>query len=180
MSHVQSFTESGINEALARVIGKRKNVFVQICGDKRVWDNMPVPDNRKIHSQYVKSHLWPKTLAQFDITVAPLARPYDFRRSDIKLTEACLMGIPIVYTRGPVYDDYEKAGVGISVSSDAFDHTLIEKRIDEWEVALLDMVDNLPEWKRKAQAHLDFVLDFRDVNRRVWDIIGLYERIKAV
>jgi glycosyltransferase involved in cell wall biosynthesis len=177
MSHLPSFEHSGVEQALANVFRKRKNVRFFLCGDERVYKRLPIPEGRKKYFRYVRFGEWPKIFKQADLTIAPLALEYDMRRSDLKLGEASLCGIPIVATRSPVYEGFEKNGVGMYVSNGVFDGVSFEKRVEEWETALLETIDNLSFYTEKAQKDIAFGYEYRDVDRNVGELVDTYSEI---
>mgnify|MGYP004417312613 CR=1 FL=1 len=177
MSHVPSYEDSGIELALESVFRKRKNVRFILCGDERIYKRLPVPADRKTYQRYVKHSEWPKIFKQADITISPLARLYDFRRSWIKMCEAGLCEVPIVATRGQLYEEWEQAGFGLWVSNGVYDNVSFEDRAKEWEVALLQMIDNLPFYQAQAKQAREFTHALTDVDLHVPDLISQYQKI---
>jgi len=82
-----------------------------ICGnDDRIAEQLPVPTDQKITQEGVQPDQWPRTVASFDIGVAPLYGPYDQRRSWIKGLEYMLGKVPWVATGGEPYRDIKAYG----------------------------------------------------------------------
>lgn len=174
LSHKLSFEKSGVLEALRRVCIKRRNVRVLIAGDKRIFDTIPVAPNQKVYQNYVHWTDWPRVMGRFDIGIAPLFGRYDWSRSGIKLEEASIMGIPIIATGCPTYQDWMDADVGLYVMDG--EEAEQPKRADEWETALLDVVDNYPEHKRKIEGQFDIAMQY-DAERNYENILAVYQAV---
>jgi glycosyltransferase involved in cell wall biosynthesis len=140
LSHVQSFTGSGILAALKRVCRARPQVRVLVAGaDKRIAEQLPVPPEHIVRLGWVPYAEWPRRgLAHFDIGLAPLHGAYDERRSWIKVLEYLVMKIPWVASAGPAYEELAPYG------------RLVENTPAAWEHALLDVIDHLPEHRTRA------------------------------
>jgi hypothetical protein len=72
---------------------------------------------------------WPKTVSQFKIGLAPLSGNYDMRRSNLKVLEYAMLGIPWVATDGP---PYAEARGGI----------LVENKPKDWYRVLRELTEN--------------------------------------
>jgi len=138
LSHLQSFEESGILGALRNVCESRPQVNVMVCGDRRVFDLLNVPEEQKMFQPWVEASEWPRLLAKFDIGLAPLFGPYDQRRSWIKVLEYMIMKIPWVASEGPAYHALRNYG------------WLVPNNASAWERILFDIVDHLDDYKQEA------------------------------
>lgn len=139
MTHLESFTGSGIIEALQRVCRARPQVRVMVAGaDARLLAQLPIPAEQKIQQPWVPYADWARTLAKYDIGLAPLHGPYDERRSWIKALEYMVMKIPWVASEGAPYRELHPYG------------WLVKNTPSAWERILLDMVDHLADYKRTA------------------------------
>ena len=176
LSHVPSFKLSGVEQALKRVIKQRKNVRVLICGDKRVYDRLQIPPNKKMYLNYVVWRDWPKIVAKFDIAIAPMVGLYDRSRSWIKLMEAGLMRLPVVATSCEPYSEWEEAGFGLYVP-EGEDEAGIEERSEHWEKALLETIDHIEDYREVMKNARDFTIELCDSRRNVNFIIRQYEDI---
>ncbi len=166
LSHYQSFTGSGIQEALQRVCRARPRVKVMICGnDRRIFDQLPVSSAQKIYHPAVPFDQWPSVLSHFDIGLAPLHGDYDERRSWIKVLEYMVMRIPWVGSEGPAYHELRDYG------------WLVNNTPSAWERVLLDMVDNLPNYKAEAACEPYLFGISQSVDENVNEILGIYQAI---
>ena len=167
LSHLQSFTESGILTALKRVCQARPQVRIMICGDERVYQAIPVPVEQKMFGGWVSACQWPHKLANFDIGIAPLSGAYDQRRSWIKLMEYMVMRIPWVASDGPAYHSLRSYG------------WLVQNRSNTWERILLDMVDNLDNHRTEAAADPYLFSLSQSIDNNVDKILAIYQAIRT-
>jgi glycosyltransferase involved in cell wall biosynthesis len=165
VSHFQSFTESGVLAALKRVCKALPQVKVMICGDKRVADQITIPDGQKIFQPFVPVNEWPKVLSNFDIGLAPLQGLYDDRRSWIKVLEYMVMKIPWVASAGAAYQELSEYG------------RLVKNTPKNWESAILEMVDHLAEAREIARGKSYQYGIAQDVNSNVDAIVNIYQDI---
>lgn len=160
--HLISFIDSGIVEAIARVISKRKHARFVMCGaDVRIIDRMPLKHHQKIHFNWRKHQDWPKLLANFDVGIIPLSGEFDARRSTLKPLEYSMMGVPWVASKSPAYEGLEDFG------------TFVDNTPEAWADALIEMIDNAKDEKRLRRAR-QWAVD-NQVERNVSNIIKAYE-----
>jgi len=164
-SHMQSFQESGILEALKNVCESRPRTKVMICGDKRIFNLLKVPEHQKIYQPYVEAAEWPRQIAKFDIGLAPLFGPYDQRRSWIKLLEYLIMKIPWVASEGPAYHALRNYG------------WLVPNNAAAWERILFDMVDHIEDYKQEAGRDPFLFGISQSIDDNVEKIIATYSQI---
>lgn len=164
MSHFQSFTDSGVLNALKRVCALRPNVKILICGDKRVFDQIKLPEDQKEFQPFVPYEKWPNAIARYDIGLAPLQGDYDKRRSWIKPMEYMLLKIPWIASDGPAYEDLAAYG------------KLVRNTPEAWEKAILDMVDNLANYRKAAGEAYQYATS-QDITLRVNDMLNIYAEI---
>lgn len=168
VSHLQSFTGSGILAALKRVCRARPQVRVLIHGsDRRVFEQLPLPEGQKILHPWVPYTEWPRQLAKFDIGLAPLHGPYDERRSWIKVLEYLVMKIPWIASDGPAYADLRSYG------------WLVKNTPAAWERVLLDMVDHLDDYRQEAAREPYLFGISQAIDANVDKLIATYENIAA-
>lgn len=177
LSHLNSFKKSGVLRALERVFQKRKNVRFLLAGDERLYKMLPIASGQKVFQPYTMWMDWPKVVARFDISIAPLFGEYDWSRSAIKCEEAGLMRKPILYTGCPTYQDFMDVGYGEWVNDGPYTPEAMEQRAQEWEVKLLDMIDNLADYNKKADAAFEWVYQNWDVDLNIHKIVATYEEI---
>ena len=165
LSHLQSFTDSGVLTALKRVCAARADVRLQICGDKRVFDQIKIPAEQKIFEPYGPYEKWPDTLAHFDIGLAPLQGEYDRRRSWIKPMEYMLLKIPWIASEGPAYEDLAAYG------------QLVKNTPEAWEKAILDTIDHLDVQRKKAADEPFLFAKSQDINLKVNEMLKIFAEI---
>jgi hypothetical protein len=165
LSHFHSFKESGVLKALQRVCQARSNVKVLICGDRRVFDLMPIAPEQKMFQPWTAIDYWPQLLSIFDIGIAPLYGQYDQRRSWIKILEYMVMKIPWVASDGPAYQSLRPYG------------WLVKNTPNGWERILLDLVDHLEDYRDEAFRDPYLFGLSQGVNENVENIISVYTSI---
>lgn len=167
VSHLQSFTGSGILAALKRVCRARPQVKVLIHGsDQRIFDQLPLPPQQKLLHPWVPYAEWPRQLAKFDIGLAPLYGAYDERRSWIKVLEYMVMKIPWIASDGPAYADLRPYG------------WLVKNTPSAWERVLLDVIDHLDDYRAEA-AHEPYLFGISQaVDANVDKIMAVYAAIR--
>ena len=178
MGHLQSVQDSGVNNALARVVRDRPNVRVLIVGDQRLLPLLPISKQSLLFHQYVPYFEWPDMLGRFDVSLAPLYHEFDKRRSFLKAAEAAMMGIPLVATYDelyPVYDEFKDFSSMRFVPSELTVPNY-DERVELWYNALLDVVDNLSDYRERAKRNVDRAMAF-DVDANVQNIVSVYEEI---
>lgn len=166
LSHLHSFTDSGVLKALERVCRARPQVHVVIHGaDGRIVDALRLPRHQKLHRPWVPYARWPAQLAEIEIGIAPLEGAYDQRRSWIKALEYLALGIPWIASQGPVYEDLGRFG------------TLVPNSALAWEHALLDLVDHWPERKALAVQAAAEQAPRYSLDARRGDLLNIYRHV---
>ena len=165
LTHLVSFTNSGAIEALKSILAKRNNVRLLIGGDKKVFDAIDVPDDKKIFQKYVPADQWTSLLKSIDIGLAPLASIYDRRRSWVKAIEYMALKIPWIASDFPPYQDLRKYG------------TIVKNSAVSWENGLVNILDNLQDYRDKAAAEAyDFAVS-QSTDNNILKTIDLYQKI---
>ena len=140
MSHVTSFKDSGVSMALEIIAQKYDNVKIYLGGDKRNYDSVNAPEDKKMFGTFVPAQQWPSLLSSIDIAVAPLSGEYDKRRSWIRGIEYMILKMPWVGTKYPTYEELDKYT------------TLIDNSVENWVNALSDMIENLDDYRERAKG----------------------------
>jgi len=176
LSHVQSWKDSGINEALKRILQERDNVRLLIVGDKRVVDQLPLRRDKVWFSPYIGWWAWQNTLKRYDIGLAPLAGDYDDGRSNLKVAEYLLAALPFVASKSPVYEDFVTAKSGLFVQH-GHDKETYDERIESWYNSTIDVIDRIEYYKSMAKEAIDLHGMRYDVDRNVDNILSVYQEI---
>lgn len=164
LSHHNSFTESGVMDALRKISKKYPQVKVLIGGDKRVFDLLEVKN--KVFQNFVPEEEFTSIIKSFDIGLAPLSGEYDKRRSWIKVLEYMALQIPWIATDYITYDELKEFG------------TVTENGYSAWASALANTIDNIADYKERAKGEpYEFVLkQSAEINvRKV--TLPLYQRV---
>lgn len=149
LSHLTSFSHSGVEKAIHQFLASHKDWQFGLVGDNRLIKQLGLPDDQMWFRHYVMFFDWPKILSSFDIGLAPLAMPYDQRRSRLKVMEYIAMGIPFVATKSEVYRDFWDCKSGIFIDQGVL--TICDKpNIDGWHSALNKISSNLDDYRTMA------------------------------
>jgi glycosyltransferase involved in cell wall biosynthesis len=167
ISHLQSFTGSGILAALKRVCKARPQVKVMIAGsDRRILQQLPLPAKQIIHHPWTPYHEWSQVLANFDIGLAPLDGDYDERRSWIKVLEYMLLKIPFIASEGPAYQELRPYG------------WLVNNTANAWERVLLDMIDHLEDYRQEAAVAPYMYALAQNIDEHVDELLKIYNSVQ--
>ena len=179
LSHTESWEDSGIQEAMKRVLQDRDNVRLLIVGDERIIKQLPVRKDKLWFSPYTSWSHWQKTLMRYDIGLAPLAGDYDDRRSNLKVAEYLMAGLPFVASRSPVYKDFFDADSGYFVEH-GHDKERYDDRVEDWYLRTIDVIDNIVHYRDLARVSIDRHGMRYDVDANVQNIVDVYKRIIAL
>lgn len=174
LSHTQSWRDSGIQDALQRILQERDNVRLLVVGDQRVVNALPLPQNKVKFMHYVPYWHWPKVVRLGDIGLAPLAGDYDDGRSDLKVTEYVASRIPFVASDSIVYENFKEIKSGRLVLHG--NDTKYEDRVESWYYSTIDVIDNLKYYNNAA---LDADTSVYDALNNVDYVIDKYQEIIA-
>lgn len=174
LSHVQSWRDSGIEDALGQILSERDDVRLLIIGDTRIRDQLPIRRDRIWFTPYIGWWDWQKTLMRYDIGLAPLAGEYDDRRSSLKVAEYLMAGLPFVASKSPVYERMWDADSGHFVKHDDYSY---DDRVDDWYRSTIDIIDNIGHYNKLASDNIETWGMRYDIDRNVPNIIEVYQRI---
>jgi glycosyltransferase involved in cell wall biosynthesis len=161
LSHLTSFSRSGVERALHKFLSKHDDWQFGLVGDNRLIKQLGLPDDQLWFRHYVMFFDWPRILSSFDIGLAPLAMPYDQRRSRLKVMEYIAMGIPFVATKSEVYRDFFDCKSGIFVDQGIL--TTCDKSNEAgWLAALDKIAANLDDYRTIALCEKERYYDVYD------------------
>jgi hypothetical protein len=162
-SHI--FKQSGLFSALKEVCLLRQGVKIMICGSKKVFLDLPVPENQKIFQPWISPNKWPTALAQFDIGLAPLDNSSDDHASWSRVLEYMVMKIPWVASQGYAYNDLRQHG------------WLVQNCVSTWTRVLLDMIDHLEETRNEAACEPFYFALGQGIDENIDSVLSVYSRI---
>lgn len=122
---------------VTRFLRENPQALLAIAGDPAVYEIFNIlPEAQRLYLPYVPFDDYPYVLAHFDVLLAPL-RDNEFNRakSDIKLLEAGVRGLPWVASPLPAYLAWEIGG-------------LFAEKSEDWCAALTQLVSD-PELRRR-------------------------------
>ncbi len=164
LSHLHSFS-GGILIALERVARSRRQVRIKIGNDRRIYDKLKIPKKQKALTPWVPYEEWPEVLASYDIGLAPMEGEFDARRSWVKVLEYMAVKIPWVASKCPAYESLEEYG-GLVVNTP-----------EAWESILLEMVDKIEVYHKKAAGTPYQFARSQSADQNVQKIIGMFSEI---
>jgi len=170
-THRQSLMGSGILPALKRVAKRHPEIVIMLCGDYReLLNNLDLPDSQKRFVEWTEYREWPRTLALFDIGLAPLHGALDDHRSQIKGLEYGLRHIPWIGSDRPPYANFKDLARLVPNHPDAWEQALEESYA---EVKTNDGHDYLPRVEAAHQYALTQTSD-----KGAAQIVATYEKIR--
>ncbi len=109
-THRRDFAEAA--PALAEVMRRHPQVELLVVGALHPTEALPLPDSLRPFRDRIRYHppvAWQEWLAlqrQFDINLAPLemGNPYCEAKSELKYTEAAIVGVPTIASRIPAFE----------------------------------------------------------------------------
>jgi len=165
LSHFNSWATSGALNALKHIIRKYPQVKILTSGDKRVWDEIPVPKDRKFFQPFVPADKYKSLVKSFDIYMIPLNGEYDKRRSWIKALECCALKVPWIATDYPTYDNIKQYGHVTPNGS------------KQWTEAISNAIENIEEYRKFAEEiSYPFALT-QSIDLHVQERIDLYQHV---
>jgi len=165
MSHVSSFTDSGILPALTYVARKYDNVRILCGGDKRVFDKVNLPESKKVYSPFVPDDKWASLQKSISIGLAPLSSNFDRRRSRIKVLEYMIMKVPWIATNFETYEEMGEYG------------KLVDNSVENWKSALCDYIENYDKYKKIAETtNYEYALS-QTYEKNIDKLLAVYQEI---
>ena len=137
-------------DSLTDVMARHSNVELHIAGSLQVGEPMALPDNlrslgeRVKHLPQVEWRKWLSLLNTFDINLAPLesGNPFCDAKSEIKYTEAALLGLPTMASRVGAYEFAIRDGENGFLAGDT----------DEWTIKLEQLINDSGLRSRMGRA----------------------------
>ena len=165
LTHLPSFVKSGAAEAVKNILTKYKNVRLLIGGDKKVYDAIDIPEDRKVFQKYVPHDKWTSLLKSVDIGLAPLATVYDRRRSWVKAIEYMALKTPWIASDFPPYKRLHEYG------------TIVKNSVASWENGIMRIIDNLQDYRDKAAGNAYTFALSQSTDKNILSTIELYQKI---
>jgi len=108
---------------------------------------------------------WANILPKLDIGLTPLSGDYDLRSSWITLLELMVSKIPWIASDLASFRPLSSYG------------TLVQNSPEDWEAAILNIVDNLHSYRKKAAGEPFLFALSQDVNENIDKILKFYTSI---
>jgi len=163
-THLESWKNSGIIEALKTICKKYPQVIIRIAGgDERLMPALGIP-GRVYTSGWMPFEKWPAALADYDLGLIPLSGQYDDRRSWIKSLEYTLMGIPWIGSKCTPTEELAAYG------------TRVKNIPTAWVKAIEQVIEDYDTAKAQVDSGIEFALA-QDIEKNVPNIINIYQSI---
>lgn len=165
MTHLVSWTASGANAAMVRIVKEFPNVLLVLLGDPRVERFFnEIPPKKRAALGYVPHAIFSSKLSYVDIGLIPLHGEYDRRRSWLKTAEYSVMGIPWIGTDA---EPTQEIDTGTRVLNTA----------DAWYETIKTYILNYESVAEAARRNVPMANEFFGIDSHVPDLIKTFERI---
>lgn len=165
MTHLVSWTASGANEAMVRIIKEYPNILLVLLGDPRVERFFnDIPPKRRAALGFTPHAAFSSKLSYVDIGLIPLSGEYDRRRSWLKTAEYSVMGIPWI---GTDYEPTREINTGVRVPNNA----------EDWYQAIKSYIDNFDAVREAARLNVPMAREFFGIDNHTDDLIKTFEQI---
>jgi glycosyltransferase involved in cell wall biosynthesis len=166
LGHRLSWTKSGVQEALVRLLGENHNVTLVWTGDEKIQTFFKdIRPSQRVPMGWIPYASYARSLSILDLGIIPLAGEYDRRRSYIKPLEYATMGIPWV---GTDMEPNRNKDLGTLV---------VPNTPEAWYDTLKSAVDNIGTLKQEAVARRQSIRETYSIDARVPEIIKTYEKV---
>lgn len=150
-----------MRSGVLRALAQRPQARLVIIGDLGVYEVFKeLPASQRLYRPGVPFEHYPQLLAEFDILLAPLENNrFNHAKSDLKLLEAGVRGIPWVASPLPAYRDWGAGG-------------LLAATPEEWERHLLRLIDD-GDLRRRLGAEGRAQAEMREIE----NLVGLWQAV---
>lgn len=158
--------QSGLLESMEQAARKRPQIRFILCNPETsngLAFNIP-PSQIKVH--YPQSFdEWVGILLKLDIGLVPSSGSYDQRLGSARLLEFMIAKVPWLASGQPQLSDASQYGQWVGNSA------------EEWEKAILDTVDNLAAWQKKAAKDPFLYAISQDIGANIDKVLRIYTSI---
>ncbi len=139
-----------ILDAVLKILNKYKNVYIKLNGRLKIPVELKEYSNRIIFTPYVDWRRLPYELRQCDLILAPLVdNIFNRAKSEIKWSEAALVGVPVIASDvGSFHDSIKNNETGI----------LVENNTDMWYSAISSLIKNSDQRERIAKKVREYIV----------------------
>jgi glycosyltransferase involved in cell wall biosynthesis len=167
LTHLHSWKDSGLAEAINRLAAENPKVMVTLAGDERQMKLLKLRPSQRNVLGWVPPSEYAQSIGRFDIAVVPLSGEYDRRRSWIKYAEYSVMGVPWIGTDSDPNRDLPFDGCGRRVINTA----------DAWYEALADAVAHVKQRKEEARDLAPQALAVYGIDHNINRLLDTYWQI---
>ena len=161
-----SFKKSGLLAAMENVCQERPQVRLILCNLEK--DSDTELDINPVQMKIFSPHLfeeWVSILLKLDIGLAPIYGNYDLRLSPGSLLEFMISKIPLIASEQFIFHELSQYGQWVQNTPDA------------WERAVLNTVDQLNVYQKKAAKEPFLFANCQDVGANIDKVLKIYTSI---
>jgi hypothetical protein len=164
--HYDSFKNSGLLSAMENVCKQRPQVRLILCNLEKTADmKLDIdPAQIKIYSPRFFDD-WVSILLQLDIGLVPFYGNYDLRLGTGALLEFMISKIPLIASEQMTFLSLSQYG------------QWVKNALDTWENAILNTVDQLDVYQKKAAKEPFLYAISRDVSANIDKVLKIYTTI---
>lgn len=160
-SHLSSL--KSLTKPIKKLCKERENVIFALCSNPEFMDFFDIPKNQKQYVKHKPIGEWPPVMSLFDINLAVVPNDiFNSGKSELKVLEAGIWGIPSVCTRVAPYVRFNK-------NSDGGNLLVTENDTNEWVRAIGKMIDDRELYRNMAEKTLNTVktrYNLEEINKK--------------
>lgn len=158
-SHIDSLKE--IVKPVEKLCSRNKNVLFALCSNKEFMDIYfkNIPQEQKVYIPHVKIDQWPRIMSMFDVSLATVKpSPFNACKSELKLIEAGVWGVPSVATKVAPYDRFRERSGNTT-------KTIYDNVVNDWVRAIEQYVKDENLRKEHGLIAKDTVYRHYDIDK---------------
>jgi glycosyltransferase involved in cell wall biosynthesis len=165
--HMDSWRQSGVDDAIVQLAAKYKQVVLMIVGDPTPCREArkKIAPARRVEFGWIPSVIMGKALSFFDIGLIPIASDYDNRRSPLKSMEYSCFGLPWIGSDAPPTWELCQSG------------TLVQNTTEAWYKALEDHILHIEDYRARAVDDAPLYQERYDAMLNADTLMGIYGQI---
>lgn len=165
-TNYNSLKNSGLLAALEKIGRERPQVKLVVCDSEALNAEMlGMPPAQVITYPPYLFEEWANILPKLDLGLAPICGDYDLRCSGIGLLEFMVTKIPWIASDLAPFRSFSSYG------------SIVQNSPSDWEVAIMNVVDHLGAYRKKAAGEPFLFALSQDVNGNIDRVLKVYATI---
>ncbi len=157
---------SGFLQAIRMVCAERPTVKLLIPGSAlQPHDQINVPASQVIQYHGDSFDAWAHILPRLDVGLSPMFGDYDLRSSGINLLEFMVSKVPWIASDLLTFRSFAAYG------------TLVQNNVEDWRSAMMNLVDQISVYRKKASAEPFLFALSQDINGNIEKVLKIYTSI---